>query len=395
MKKGFTLIEMLIVVVVLVTLMSITFKLGSINESSTRRTTTVNRMQRIENCLSGYYAAFGSYPPVKLHGMRNPYLEVSDHGIQRIDAQENKNIWNWEPEKFEKYIESDLKTNYQKEEAEAWLKVRAACMAQPFGCCCPYERDMNDYVRAQSERMAEEAQETAGLSQERKQILMTGFDDGVTSNRGRYQNKNSMDWREIQLFKFGVMSYLLPRLLVMTQSEKDMYRDFVQWTGNNTLPFDPIDGKRFTGWDDVITKAQSRTKSERLHVENIPSQTACARWLPNLEKTVNCIRPLTEYGVDLRNNDGDGFSIWSMDIYSPSGDGTSGPYYILDYYTVLDGWANDFYYYSPAPHQNYVLWSAGKNGRTFPPWISREELDTKGKRCVAVWTEDDIVGMSH
>ncbi len=70
MKKGFTLVELLIVVVVLVTLMTITFRITSVGDESTKRNRTINRMQRLENCLSGYYAAYGSYPPVKLHGSR-------------------------------------------------------------------------------------------------------------------------------------------------------------------------------------------------------------------------------------------------------------------------------------------------------------------------------------
>ena len=68
MRKAFTLVEMLIVVVVLVTLMTITFRLGAINTTSSYRNTTISRLQRLENCLSGYYAAFGCYPNVKLHG---------------------------------------------------------------------------------------------------------------------------------------------------------------------------------------------------------------------------------------------------------------------------------------------------------------------------------------
>ena len=71
MKKGFTLIELLIVTVVIVALMGIMFRLTGIVGSTSERETTIARMQRLENCLSGYYAAFGSYPPVALHGSYN------------------------------------------------------------------------------------------------------------------------------------------------------------------------------------------------------------------------------------------------------------------------------------------------------------------------------------
>ena len=59
MKKGFTLVELLIVVVVMITLMTITFRLSSIGSDATARNKTVNRLNRLENCMSGYYAAFG------------------------------------------------------------------------------------------------------------------------------------------------------------------------------------------------------------------------------------------------------------------------------------------------------------------------------------------------
>ena len=43
----------------IVTLMAITFRLGNVGSASTYKSRTVNRMQRLENCLSGYYAAYG------------------------------------------------------------------------------------------------------------------------------------------------------------------------------------------------------------------------------------------------------------------------------------------------------------------------------------------------
>ena len=80
MKKAFTIIEMLVVVVVIATLMTIVFRLSSIGEDSEYRNRTIVRMQKLENCLSGYHAAFGSYPPVKMHGARDIYLKVGEHG---------------------------------------------------------------------------------------------------------------------------------------------------------------------------------------------------------------------------------------------------------------------------------------------------------------------------
>ena len=62
---------------------------------------------------------------------------------------------------------------------------------------------------------------------------------------------------------------------------------------------------------------------------------------------------------------------------------------------MRDGWDNELYYYSPEPYQSYVLWSAGANGRTFPPWISREKLPSDANRCVGYWVRDDIGGLKN
>ena len=123
MKKGFTLIEMMIVVAILVVLMTITFRLSKLGSNADRRTRTVTRMQKLENCLSGYHAAFGSYPPVKLHGSRDIYNQVDRHGIQ--NDERNENLWNW---------------NKIGEQAEwnAWNQVNAACKSQPVDCRFPY-----------------------------------------------------------------------------------------------------------------------------------------------------------------------------------------------------------------------------------------------------------------
>ena len=64
--------------------------------------------------------------------------------------------------------------------------------------------------------------------------------------------------------------------------------------------------------------------------------------------------------------------------------------------TVLDGWGNDFYYYSPQPFQSYRLWSAGPDGKTFPPWVPLSTLKTDGDRKTAAnWMADDIMYLSN
>ena len=66
MKRGFTLIEMMVVVAVLVTLMAISIRIANIGSETEARSMTISRMQRLENAISGYFAAYGSYPAVPL-----------------------------------------------------------------------------------------------------------------------------------------------------------------------------------------------------------------------------------------------------------------------------------------------------------------------------------------
>jgi len=388
MKKGFTLVEMLIVVVVLVTLMTIAFRLSSIGSQQTYRNSTISKMQRLENCLSGYYAAFGSYPPVKLHGSRNIYATVNEYGIQS-ETDENRSLWGWSAIGDE-------------EEMKAWEQVRAACKAQPVDCRYPFpsESAYNDLVKTVADALKKKASSSSSkVSEARKQVLSKGFDNGVTDNIGRHDSTKS-EWRDLQLFKFGLMSYLLPRYLVMMNSNENLYTEkYAQWRVNNTLPSNPLDGFKFNSWSVVRDRARSTDKKLFAEIANVQSQAVCARWMPNLENLVCCNHGYTLYGINIRGDEGasdlraDNLDI---EIYQPGGyEGGGGAPYVLDSATVLDGWWRDFYYYSPAPYQNYTLWSAGQNGRTFPPWVSRKTLDSKANRCVGLWVDDDIVRMSN
>ena len=394
MRKGFTLVEMLIVVVVLVTLMTIAFRIGAVNTTSAQRNTTVTRLQKLENCLSGYYAAFGSYPPVAQHGSYNYFLTADEHGIQNMDGEENTEIFGWDPDAFRRGTRTS-------EEADAWQQVEAACRTQPVACAFPFRTEYSDMVDAWSEQLRDEAAHSETLSEKRKAVFAAGFDDGVTRNIGRHAAySRKTDWRDIQLFKFGLMSFLLPRYLVMMSSKDTLYKDYAQWTGNNTMPSDPLTGRKYNSWKSVHDDAnKDRDTTDYAKVANIPSQAVCARWMPNLEKAVYTTRAnFTLFGVNISDpNSTVGFSLSSTEVHSPGGydqSSTAGQY-VLDFCTVRDGWSNDFFYYSPPPYQTYVLWSAGPNGRTFPPWVSRESLDSKANRCVSAWIEDDIVNMSH
>jgi len=401
MKKAFTLAEMLIVVAVLVTLMTIAFRLSSLGSDQSRRNRTIARLQRLENCLSGYYAAFGAYPAVALHGSRNIYLQVDAHGIQDIDGQEDSAIWGWYKDSGDHGIGST-------DEERAWLQVQAACRAQPADCQFPFPEKYQNFVKMISREIVrransgEERYKSYWSNEQRKQKLAAGFDDGVTDNIGRHnKGLDKTDWREVQLFKFGLMSYLLPRYLVMMNGDRQFFEESCkQWSQNNTLPCDAMTGRAFNDWSDVKTYAgKTDQPSDLARVANIPSQALCARWIPNLQGICSCNHSVVLFGVDIDDQDIRQISYGNpdLDIYQPNGNGSGGysGQYVLDSITVKDGWHHEFFYYSPPPYQSYTLWSAGPNGRTFPPWIDRKGLTGDANRCIGVWIQDDIIHMSN
>lgn len=393
MKKGFTLIELLVVVVVLVTLMTMVFRLSSMGGDSWQRNRTISRLQRVENCLSGYYAAFGSYPPVRLHGTRNIYAKANSHGIQS-ETEENRNIWNWtQIGEYNEYV--------------AWNQVNAACRAQPVDACFPFPDRYSAKIAAVSQALQEKANSGADRykaywsNENTKKKLAAGFDDASSQNIGRFNTySDESDWNKVQLFKFGLMSFLLPRYLVMMNGDESFFTEYAQWTSNNTMPTDPISGRTLT-WKDVRKYQQGDNAMDLARVANIPSQAVTARWMPNLERIVSSEHEWRLFGVIVsseedRNLRSDNPNI---DVYEP-GDYDSDSHsqqYVLDYVTVQDGWYNNLYYYSPAPYQSYVLWSAGPNGRTFPPWIPLDssDLSSDARRLIGLWTEDDYIQMSN
>ena len=402
MKKGFTLVEMLIVVVVLVTLMTITFRLSSTGSDQSRRASTISRMQRLENCLSGYYAAYGSYPPVALYAKRDWRLKLDETSGDQTENEINENIWGWDPLKFKSWVDSGFKGwkgGDKDEEENAWKQVRMACKAQPLDCRFPFRNNGGaDYVTAVLQASYEYHKEKGDVSEAQLSKLQRGADSG-TANVGRFSSKkDSSDWREIKLFKYGVMSYLLPRLSVMMRGNEAFFTEgFAQWDDNNPQPTDPLRGSDKLEWKKLYEwNNPSDGKPEPMDLATlamIPSQAVCARWLPNLEKCCSGNAGCELSGIQVIDPDGDRFlSVYTKypEIYVANGQP-----YCLDGISMKDGWGSEFLYYSPAPYQTYTLWSAGRNERTFPVWVDRGSLGQKANQCIAAWCEDDIMHMSN
>lgn len=366
MKKGFTLIELMIVVVVLVTLMAITFSLGGVGDETTRKNITINRMQRLENCLSGYYAAYGSYPPVKLHGSRDYTLSVNGFGLQCTDTDEH---------------ETEL----------IWENVQAACRSQPVRMSYPFTHGA-EYVNA--------------VSQMRQQVATTpkatDVFEALTDNSTVSGKANLHSWQDVQIFKFGLMSYLLPRFLVMMSGgmsgSSQLFNNQQQWLTNNQLPCRFENGVPYASW----TEVREDVLNHKWKIAVLPSQATCARWMPNLENTISTSFGEEIFGVNIRNDRDEGGANGKWEIYDAASNGSGGKgnngggqNYALNMMTVVDGWGEEFYYYSLPPHQSYTLWSSGPNKRTFPPWVDLKNVENRHQKTVQGWISDDIMQMSN
>jgi len=407
MKKGFTLVELLIVVVVIVTLMAVSFRVVTKGLGSEQRAITVSRLHRLENCLSGYYAAFGSYPPVPLHGSRDYTYMVNDSGIQMIYEDRH-------------WSAGEMSRN--------WESVRAACRSQPFAFECPFPSSAaND------------------IQQHYPYYSANYVSLGFTDPRWRTADSN---WSDVQLFKFGVMSFLLPRLVIMCNGCKnssdslfELLDNQKQWLENTDMPINFDTGQPYSSWRDAASDLVGANNRWKLWLQ--PSQAVCARWMENLKGLVSAT-PIRENGdlSDARGGSDDWMKFYGVSIYNGASDepaggscdtlrpwdgegsghydnkvhyilssgnpqSNAGTKYCLRWATVTDlfgpsgSWptaGTDFYYYSPAPYQTYILWSAGKNTKTFPPWVTEEELatmDAADRKTAQEWIMDDIVHMKN
>ena len=371
MKKAFTLVELLVVVLVIVILLSITLKLIGTGSAATARNKTIARMQRLENCMSGYYAAFGSYPPVELHASRNVYTELDSNGVQEL-GNETGNL--------------------------VWKSVDAACRAQPFGASFPFRNNnkIDKYIEQVSKIIVNRINSGDPQFKDYKDHaykLSGGFQALHDSSQVGGLWRTAKTWSEVKIFRFGVMSFLLPRYMFMTRGvDPQDLEDCEQWNTNNRLASNPNTGSTFGTWEEQLKDAR--------YVRRIPSQAVCARWMPNLEGCVSGspIDPgdMMFFGINvfegnmLLSPDKDNLGWLDNEVYIEQGRT------ILDGMTVRDGWNREFYYYSQPPFQSYQLWSAGANGATFPPWMPLSALKSDSDRKTAAnWMADDIMYLSN
>ena len=411
MKKGFTLIELLIVTVVIVALMGIMFRLTGIAGSASATETTVYRMQRLENCLSGYYAAFGAYPQVPLQGKTRNIFRKTHEDYMSVQSDDPKDVW-------PSGIVFDPGKSSKSDEYRAYQSVEAACRAQPVAASYPppshFAGDTEDSIKryeafqaAVNSALSDGVYSDSDEKKIRKWARATLED---ISSRPGFLNPftETKSINKLQLFRFGVMSFLLPRFRFMlgcaygsrsgtAEAFNNSIDAFVQWTDNNTLPPRLDSGVSYASWKEFCDVFGS---DDDWQIDLIPSQAACARWMPNLSDDVVSGPRAEFFGIVVSPNGGNGIprikDAGGFSLYFPGGfdSGSDSRGYPLLTYTVRDGWGNDFYYYSPAPYQSYTLWSAGANGYTFPPWVDLEQLNVEQRKNAVMFMSDDIKYMS-
>lgn len=330
-REAFTLIEMMVVIAIIGILIAGVFRLLSTTGENTKRAETMERLQRLENALSGFYAEYGSYPPVPKHGSPDPYVKENPNGsTSAATTLDYKN-------------------------------ARRASRCQPVAFEFPTPKSLDDYI--------------------------------VTLSKGTYyaanQNPNSfpdeeIDWKECKLFRYGVLSFLLPRLEAIGGFKA---RDFDRFTDDN--PDDTFFSKAQKQWS-YYNEGYSEDKGT-LEKQYQREMKACARWMPNFERTI--FGGKTLMGINTAQIGADYLQL-SRNPNADDADepytGSSGNAHKLALMTIKDGWGNDLFYYSAPPYQSYRIWSSGKDGKTFPPWISLENVKSADRETVNSWVKDDV-----
>lgn len=336
-NQAFTLIEMMVVVALIGILIAGVFRLMGTAAENTKRAETMERLQRLENALSGFYAEYGSYPPVPRQGSPDPFVSVNSNG-------------------------STTPTS-----SLSYKDAIRASRSQPVSFEFPTPSVMDDYILAKYKVYS-------------ANVNVSAFDE------------NEVDWDKCKLFRYGVMSFLVPRLEAMgfqKLGRSGSSFTFDEYVANQG--FFSRDRKQWSHFNEGYAENYST-----LQKQYDREMKSCARWMPNLQNAVaggivfNGISTKKDpsskqkkgyEGLSGLGDDGDDDNIYTQ---------SSGNRHALGCMTILDGWENELYYYSAPPYQSYRIWSAGPNGKTFPPWIPLQSLSSEDRKTVNEWIQDDI-----
>jgi prepilin-type N-terminal cleavage/methylation domain-containing protein len=336
-KHGFTLIELMVVIAIIGILIGTTFKLMGVAVDSKARAVTIARMERLQNALSGYYSAYGMYPNVPPYGSANP--DDPDHTSESSGAT----------------IGSGTKESAQ-----------AAARVQPVGFEYPTPVWMDD------------------------KIPILFYPQNVISVNTAIGSLSPTDdeWDKYKGFKFGLMSFLLPRVEIVGHPNEGNNAPTLevfqraQWVKNN--PASSVPGN---------SNASQQLLKENLAKQRVLENEACIRWLPCFENI------LRSFAGSITLKDADNKNMATVHLNGDEAGGhrlaarnmKGGPTVALAFITITDGWGREFFYHSAPPYQSFKVWSAGPDGLTFPPWIPSTDATYK-KLKAQNWTKDDIVG---
>ena len=317
-RSAFTLIELMVVIAVIGILIAGVFRLLSAAGTGNKRAETIARLERVQNALSGFYAEFGTYPPVPQHCSPDPYVKEEENGS----------------------------TSPAGTLTEANATRAASC--QPVAFCYPNVRSLDKY------------------------IALRWGDSGVYSVNDALgpnaANRTESEWSGIRIFQFGLMSYLMPRVELMGGEE------LAKVTPDTAMTPD-LNFFSSRQWQKHNAGALAAQRARENH--------AVARWLPNFEKSL-VGGPSDLMGINTCEPE------TGISFVQQSDPGNTGVKYMLQQVTVRDGWGRELYYHSMPPYQSYRIWSAGPDGKTFPPWISLEGLKADDREKVTSWTKDDV-----
>jgi len=236
-KQAFTLVEIMVVISVIAILAMASFKLMRAAAHNKKVAETQAKMECLKNALSGYYAHYGHYPPVPFYSSLNP-----------DDARDGDR--NNLPDSFEG-------------------RAVAASRAQPMAYGYPPPEHVK---QPRIDLLFNDPK-----SKDRKVVdMFAGYVRSFDPKEPKWDGGP-------KAFKFGLLSFLLPRLEVMAFSENELtIRDtrvfnLAQWQEHN--PATP------RGLPDTAAYQQEFVR--RLQAQRQMENDICARWLPHLEKVIS------------------------------------------------------------------------------------------------------------